>query len=154
MSRSLLKSKGRREKGSFILLPKDLLESVEYASLTAFEAKLLIDLFVQYNGRNNGDFHCAWSLMKKRGWHSQDTLNRALCGLMEKGFATKTRQGGKHRCSLYAVTWKEINDCDGKLDVRPTQTAPGTWRKNKTVLRLAEHIATAPVAIRRAVNAN
>lgn len=154
MARSRLKTKGRREFGSFILLPKDILESEEYAALTAYEIKLLLDLFVQYNGRNNGDFHCAWSLMQKRGWHSQDTLNRALRGLIEKGFVMKTRQGGKHRCSLYAVTWKEINDCDGKIDVRPTQMAPATWRKKKMVLRLAEHITTGGVAIKRVVNAN
>lgn len=154
MGRSILKAKGRREQGTFILLPKSILESAEYAALTAHEVKLLLDLFVQYNGRNNGDFHCAWSLMQKRGWHSQDTLNRALRGLIEKGFVMKTRQGGKHKCSLYAVTWKEINDCDGKLEVRPTQVPPATWRKNKTVLRLAEHITTAPVAIRMAANAN
>lgn len=154
MARSRLKAKGRREQGSFILLPKSILESEEYAALTAYEVKLLIDLFVQYNGYNNGDFHCAWTLMQKRGWHSQDTLNRALRGLMGNGFVMKTRQGGKHKCSLYAVTWKEINDCDGKLDARPTQVAPATWKKSKTVLRLAEHIATPPVAIRRAVNAN
>jgi hypothetical protein len=41
-----------------------------------------------------------------------------------------TRQGGLHKASLYALTWKEVNECDGKLDVGfgPTRVASGRWR--------------------------
>lgn len=134
-------------------MPKAILESEEYARLTAYEVKLLMDLFSQFNGRNNGDFHCAWRLMRRRGWRSQDTLNRALSGLIELGFIVKTRQGGKHKCSLYAVTWLPIHDCSGKLDISPTMAAPGTW-KNKNLLRETEHITTGGVAIRKVANAN
>ena len=153
MAHSLMRAKGRRESGTFVMVPKAILESEEYAALSAYEVKLLMDIYAQYNGRNNGDFHCAWTLMRKRGWRSQDTLNRALKGLLRRGWIERTRQGGKHRCSLYAVSWKEINECGGKLDVRPTKVASGAW-KNKTVLREPEHITTGGVAIQMVRHAN
>ena len=147
MARSLRKSKGRADRSPVTVIPKAILESEEYAALTAYEVKLLIDILVQFNGyTNNGDLQCAWSLMKKRGWRSQDTLARALRGLLEKGFIFKTRQGGMHKCSLYAVTWIEIHECKGKLDVRPTRAALGSWRK-KSPIRQPEHITPVAVAI-------
>lgn len=127
-------------------MPHAILESPEWAALTAFETKLLFDVYGQFNGRNNGTLSAAWTLMRRRGWRSESTLNRALRGLLDKAFLLKTRQGGKHRCSFFAVTWREVHDCNGKHDMPPTRTAPGTW-KNKMVLRQAEHITTGGVAI-------
>lgn len=129
MARDLMKAKGRSESGSFIQLPHAILESEEYASLSMPAVKLLLDLFAQYRGKNNGDFAAAWSVMSRRGWRSRDTLRRALEELIEKGWIIKTRQGGKRICCLYGVTWKGIDDCGGKLDHPPTRTAPGTWKK-------------------------
>ena len=137
VAHSRVKQKGRQAFGSYVAMPKRILESEEYACLKAFEVKLLMDLYAQHNGRNNGDYCCTWTLMRKRGWRSEDTLNRALTGLLYTGFIIRTRQGGKHKCSLFAVTWLPIDDCAGKLDIRPTVTAPGTWNKNKSLLREA-----------------
>lgn len=146
MSRSLYKSKGRADGQPVAVIPKSLLESDEYAGLTAFEAKLLLDMAAQFNGHsNNGDLQCTWSEMRKRGWRSQDTLWRAMTGLLDKGFLVRTRQGGKHKCNLFAVTWREIHECKGKLDMRPTRSQIGLWRK-KSVLRKPEYIATPAVA--------
>src|SRR3989344_5142941 len=104
MARSRLKAKGRADFGSFVALPHAILESQEWAALTAFEVKLLLDVYGQYNGTNNGALAAAWTLVRPRGWRSESTLNRALRGLLDKGFLLKTRQGGKHRCSFFAVT--------------------------------------------------
>lgn len=153
MTRSRQKAKGRADFGSYVAMPHAILESREWAALTAFEVKLLLDVYGQFNGKNNGALSASWTLMRPRGWRSQDTLNHALRGLLEKGFLMKTRQGGKHRCSFFAVTWREIHECDGKHDMRPTTAAPGTW-KNKTVLRQAEHITTGGVAIGHAARPN
>jgi len=145
MARTLRKSKGRADSGPVTVIPKALLESEEYAALTAHEVRLLIDILVQFNGyTNNGDLQCTWREMQKRGWRSRDTLARALHGLLDKGFIVKTRQGGKHRCSLYGVTWVEIHECKGKLDVKPTRLALGSWR-NKSVPRLPWQCTTAAV---------
>lgn len=135
MARARAKTKGRRQQGSFIALPHAILESVEYAALSAHAVKLLLDLFAQYRGDNNGDFSAAWKVMKSRGWTSKAMLYRALRELQNKGWIVTTRQGGKARlganriCSLYAVTWKPIDPCDGKLDVAFTRVASSTWRR-------------------------
>lgn len=135
MARTRGKTKGRREQGSFVALPHAILESQEFASLSARAVKLLLNLFAQYRGDNNGDFSAAWTLMKSRGWTSKAMLYRALRELHDKGWIVTTRQGGKaqlgaHRvCSLYAVTWKPIDPCDGKLDVASSRVASSTWRR-------------------------
>lgn len=129
MARSLLKSKGRRGYSSYVALPHSILESTEWAELTTAEVKLLIDMFGQFNGRCNGALSSAWSLMKPRGWVSCDTLHRALNGLIEKGFLIKTRQGGRHVCSLFAVSWLPIQECDGKHDMAATTVASHAWKK-------------------------
>ena len=72
--------------------------------------------------------------MSARGWKSKDTLYRARDELIENGMILLARQGGKHQCSLYAVTWKPIDECGGKLDVPATTVAPGYWRLGKPPL--------------------
>ena len=129
MAISRRRAKGRRDSGSFIAMPHAILKSETYARLSAPAVKLMLDLYGQYRGSNNGDFAMAWSMMKKRGWRSKDTLYRARNDLVENGFIIQTRQGGKHQCSLYAVTWQPIDDCNGKLDCRSTIVAPGYWKK-------------------------
>jgi len=86
---------------------------------------------MQYNGFNNGDFCCTWSIMKKRRWRSQATLNKAKKELIYYGWIICSRHGGKNRCSLYAVTFKAIDECKGKLEIPETVTAPGTWKNHK-----------------------
>ncbi len=129
MAQSRAKATGKGKPYSFIQLPKHILDSDEYTELTAFEVKLLIDLFSQFNGKNNGDFCAAWSIMARKGWKSRDTKDRALQGLLYTRFIQKTKQGGKHKASLYAVTWLPINDCKGKLDVKSTRVQSNAWRR-------------------------
>lgn len=128
MARTWLKTKGRRESGSFVALPHAVIGSDEWAALSAQAVKLLLDLYSQYKGKNNGDLTLAWSIMKPRGWKSKETLYRARDELMEAGWIICARQGGRHIPSLYAVTWQAIDECGGKLDIDETRTAPGTWK--------------------------
>jgi len=129
MARSRLKATGRSDGARFVAMPHAILKSSNYAELRAPAVKLMLDLYVQYNGYNNGDFAMAWSMMRKLGWRSKDTLYRARDELLGYGFITQTRQGGKHKCSLYAVTWQPIDNCRGKLDCPPTSKALGYWKK-------------------------
>jgi hypothetical protein len=123
------KLKARSEHGAFSALPKAVIAKMQ-EKLTPVGYKLLIDLYEQYNGNNNGDLTPAWSVMKKKGWNSKDTLNNARKELINQGFIELTRQGTlrPHSCSLYAVTWINIDECNGKLDVKPTKTGSGLWR--------------------------
>jgi hypothetical protein len=131
MARNKNKFKGQKLSGHFAALPTHILQSNEYAALRPFELKLLIDLFGQYRGSNNGDFTAAWSIMKKRGWHSRGTLSKSIKGLLEKGFILKTRQGFLNVCSLFAVTWLGVDECKGKLDTHFSSIPANAWRKNK-----------------------
>lgn len=127
-SRSRAKFKGRREAGRFLALPGVILDSAAYLSLSAHAVKLLLDLGAQYRGSNNGDLSAAWSPMHLRGWKSRDTLGKALKELLESGLIEMTRQGGLHKCSLYALTWQPIDNCGNKLEVSPTRVASNLWR--------------------------
>ena len=90
----------------------------------------------QYNGFNNGDLQASWNVMKCKGWKSNATLSRAKFELLEKGFIEQTREGylRPRRCSLYAITWKAIDDCQGKLEVCATKIASSYWRDPNQLL--------------------
>ena len=128
-NRERKRTKGRRVSGPFIALPKAVITKMQ-EKLTAGGYKLLIDLFEQYNGNNNGDLTLAWSVMEKKGWKSKETLNNVRKELINQGFIELTRQGTlrPHSCSLYAVTWRGIDECNGKLEVKPTVAGSGSWR--------------------------
>lgn len=136
MARSRLKSKGRKDHGSFIQIPHQCLEHTNYAALPSRAVKLLLDLYGQYRGSNNGDFCCAFSVMKKRGWRSKATLDRAQRDLLTTGWIVLTRQGGKNMANLYAVTFKPIDECGGKLDRRASATALAYWKEGCNPERL------------------
>jgi hypothetical protein len=129
MTRSRAKHKGRADRGSFFAWPRDVADSAAYIALSAHGVRLLNDLCFQFRGSNNGDLTAAWRLMMARGWKSRDTLNKALRELLELGLIEKTRQGGRHRCNLFALTWLSIDECDGKLDVPATRVPSGLWKQ-------------------------
>ncbi len=130
MARDRLKSKGRRERGSFIALSKAIINSREYARLSAYAVKLFVDLYSQFNGGNNGDLCACWRLMRVRGWRSKATLHRATRELCDKGFIIVARQGGRNKPTLYALTCLAVDECGGKLDIRATVIPFGGWREN------------------------
>lgn len=106
-------------------LPKALMELDDFKRLSPKATKLLVDLGSQYNGYNNGDLCLALKLMKLRGWNSNDSLHKAKQELVDRDLITLTKQGGLGMGpNLYALTWQPIQECGGKLDVKPTTIAP------------------------------
>jgi len=107
----------RTYKGHFSL-PAMLLAHDDMKRLSARALKLLIDLGSQFNGRNNGDLCAALTLMKSRGWNSNDQLHKAKKELIERDLIVQTKQGGLGiGPNLYAITWQPIHECGGKLDI-------------------------------------
>jgi len=99
------------------------------ASVLSHKAAHLLDnLFAQYDGKNNGDLSAAPKIMRLYGWTSQGSIHSALIELLAFGFIEQTRQGGRNKCSLYAVTWLSIDECGGKLDVSPTKVPSNLWK--------------------------
>lgn len=127
-SQQMRRNKGRMMTDSFVRIPHHVINHEHFRSLSPRATKLLIDLLAQYRGYNNGDLCAPLSLMRERGWNSSDQLQKAKNELIEKDVIIVTRQGGLNKCSLYAVTWFPIDECNGKLDVASTTTAPVNWK--------------------------
>lgn len=154
MTRDRRKHKGRSESGGYFGIPHAVMRSPNFRALSAHALKLLVDLGGQFRGANNGDLSAAWNVMRPLGWKSRDTLTRALAELLHFGVIEKTRQGGMHRCSLYALTWRPIDECDGKLDVRPTITPSGFWNEPRPAMPKNQNANTAGVSIRHGRRVN
>ncbi len=125
MSRKRIKGNGKHSKEPFLMLPRHVTNHPDFISLSPRAIKLLIDIGVQYNGHNNGDLCAAMTLMKKRGWKSNDQRTKALKELQDKGLIILSRQGGRKLASLYALTWRPIDDCKRKIDISPREKP---WR--------------------------
>ena len=120
MAATLLKSKGRSGKGRFLGIPHHVWLHEDFISLSPVALKLLVDILGQYNGNNNGDLVITRSFLKTRGWNSVSQIYKARNELVDKELIVLARQGGRSRCSLYAITWKNIDECKGKIDIKPT----------------------------------
>lgn len=126
------KWKGERDKrdsGGFVAIPLAVLDSVAFRQASAHAKALLMDLAAQLRADNNGDLAACWRFMHERGWNSQTTLKRAKDELISRGLIQETRMGARpNRASLYAVTWRALDPCGGKLDIGPQAFERGAYR--------------------------
>ena len=123
------KSRAITYKG-FLHIPTAITAHQDFIELTPHALKLLIDIAQQYNGYNNGDLCASMTIMKLRGWKSNDTLSKRLKELADKNWILKTRTGGlRMGPDLYAITWHPIDDCNGKIDISPTMAPPRTLKE-------------------------
>ena len=122
MARSYGKSKGRSESRGFAGIPRAVMEHGDYMGLSASAKALLLELAYQYRGRNNGDLGIAWKVLRKRGWKSKATIQKARDELVQAGLIRCVREGRFMNpggiCSLYALTWEPLHRED--LDLSPT----------------------------------
>lgn len=132
--RKRARHKGRKSNGSFLMLGHDLIRSSEFADLSPYAVKLLLEIASNFNGKNNGDLSAAYSILSKRGWKSSGTLAKTKKELVAKGWLITTRQGGRNRCSLFAVSWLPVDECGNKHD-HPTESIPSNLWKNENSSR-------------------
>jgi len=122
--------------GPWVPVPLELIRSRAFAQLSPHAAKLFFDLAAQLdrNAKGNGDLSATAQFLKARGWSSMSTLSAALEELLGAGLVAKTRQGGRRRCSLFALTPWPL-DCDlSKLDVKPGSYGAADWTKGERTL--------------------
>lgn len=119
------------ENGAYSALYRCVSRSEAFGNLSGHAVKLLIEFMSNYYGSNNGDLSAAYSVLHKRGWNSKGTLNRAVKELLQAGFVEISRQGGRHKCSLYALTFYAVDECGGKLEMKSTDKPTSLWRKNE-----------------------
>ena len=133
------KAKGRRESGTFFALPHVVHRSPNWPKLSANAVKLLIDLGSQLNGHNNGNLTVAHKILSKHGWPNRTSIARAKAELLHYGFIQQTRQGGlRNGPSLYALTWKPIDEClqaKWPLETKKTKVASGLYKHDKPPLK-------------------
>lgn len=124
--------KSRREPGRFAGIPTKVMESENWRRLSGSAVKMALEFAYQFSGANNGDLTAAFSILKKHGWKSQNTINMAIKELIHYNIIIKTRQGDlMKRPNLYALTWYAIDHNKGKMDLCSyTTTAPGTWKNS------------------------
>lgn len=124
-------AKGRKSKHSFLRLIHPMLDHPNFVTLSPRAVKLLIDIASQYRGTNNGDLCATYSVLRQRGWTSNDQIQKGLKELIDRGWLIKTRQGYRPKvASLYAISWERIDDCGGKLEVPATKTPPNDWKQD------------------------
>jgi hypothetical protein len=114
------KGKSGNKARRFCSLPHSLLDQNDYIGLSHVAKSFLIELLYQYNGFNNGDFCITLSVLKKRGWNSNDTIRKAAKELIDANLLVMTRQGGRNMCNLYGFTWIALDECKNKLDIKPS----------------------------------
>jgi hypothetical protein len=124
MGRNRAKVTGRAESGYYFQIPEYVLNSEQFRRLSYMAKALLLDIGAQFRGRNNGDLNATYSTMQKRNWKSKDSLAKTLRELLGARLLIKTRQGGRNQCCLYALGWRGIDDCGGKLDLALTTKVP------------------------------
>jgi hypothetical protein len=119
----------KRDGGGHIAVPFPVLNGLAYLNLNAHARMLLWDLAAQYRGNNNGDLCAAWKLMKPRGWKSEATLDKCKRALVEAGLIVETRKGARpNKCSLFALTWYALDECNGKLDISARSFSRGAYK--------------------------
>lgn len=130
------KAKGRRASGTFALIPHTVMDSEDFRTISGSALKVLMGLLRQYQGGNNGDLSASFSQAKQWGMNSRTTLSKALEELQARNLIIKTREGRFQkpgsRCALYALTWQAIDDCDDKLELAATTTAPRKFSLERT----------------------
>lgn len=91
-------------------------DNPDYIALPYTARALLWDLSRQYNGHNNGDLTLAPKVMEKLGW-TKPTILRHRKTLIDKNwiFIAGSKPVRNGHLYLYALTWLEVNDCNGKL---------------------------------------
>lgn len=136
---------GKRNKfiKPFIKIDHEILQSEAYINLSFTARALLVELVLQFNGKNNGDLSVTFSLLKSRGFGSSSTITAKKNELITAGLIQETKSPLKYgtayeKMGLYAVTWHPIHDCRNKFGLRklealPTSHPSNLW-KNKEVV--------------------
>lgn len=115
----------KKTKVRFAGIPHSVMQHPDYYKLSGNAVKLLVELAMQYNGRNNGKLCAVFSQLRVRGWNSQGTLDRAKKELLKADLIVKTKintfgQNGKSP-TYYAITWQKIDEIVGfHMDVKAT----------------------------------
>lgn len=101
----------------YALLPEEVMESVAYHAQPDWARTVLFALACRYQGHNNGDLSLTFSVARRLGIAAQWKLYAGLKVLERADLIITTRRGrlerGKKIASLFALTWRGIDACEG-----------------------------------------
>ena len=127
MTDSRAKNIGRRDSSErYAYLPKEMLQSAAYKSLTHAQRSFLTALAAECNGSNNGKIKFTHQVAKSYGLTSDDTRSSALGVLKDRGFIRYTSKvkgpNPRRHCDLIRLTWQQMYEyCDWELpEMAPT----------------------------------
>lgn len=130
------------------------MQKERFRTMAPSSIKILLMLGCQYRGNNNGDLSAPFSLAQQWGIGSKTTLAKGLRALEAAELIIRTRdsqfQMSGAKCCLYALSWHEIDHCDGKLDVSPTTTPRDpfeTFESSPFFMRCQVSFCTRPESI-------
>ncbi|MFN8893407.1 MAG: hypothetical protein ACK5Y8_06560 [Betaproteobacteria bacterium] len=105
------KGKGRvwGDGPSFVALHDNVMRSPGMRQTGHTARSLLLDIALQYDGKNNGQLVAAQKYLKALGWRSSDVVTWALRELCAAGLLIETRKGGINRPSWFALAWQPLD---------------------------------------------
>lgn len=115
-----------RDGGKFLALPDVMLLSPAYRSLNQVGRALLVDIAMQFNGKNNGRLVATWPYLNPLGWNSKSQIKNYLDVLLERGLLIETRKGGRNWPAWYATTWQKLDVLEG-IDIAPRSFPRGAY---------------------------
>lgn len=112
-----------RMAGGFVALPWSVLDSPAWQRLGHPARSLLLELARQLGPDNNGRLLASRAYLARRGWRSNDVVDRALPTLVAAGFLHQTVQGHRpNKASWYAVTWQRLSSDKQGFDPGTAET--------------------------------
>ena len=99
----------RRRSGygaGFVMLPRFMLKSPAWLSLSAPARAIYVEMECRYYGTNNGDIGLSVREASKLCRIAKDTAGKAIQELQDKGFIRCRRKGAFHRKIRHASEWE------------------------------------------------
>lgn len=125
----------KRYRGPLIVMEKSVFETNEYRRLSPLATKILVNVHLSYDGRNNGKLSFTADEAKARFINSKSTCRKALDELIGAGWIAITRQGGKNQPTLYSLTYIHLDYPDGVRRIDPAKSPANLWRDGNEQLR-------------------
>ena len=135
---------------SFVPFLHNMLTHQAFLNLSPVAHKTLNYLASQCKRYNNGDLDICEKNAKKRGLQmSAASLRRGAKELLEVGFIELTRQGGRNRNSLYALSWYDIPHDPYKHDYEYRGATMRWLRQNSSspMTQLASSVTQSPTPV-------
>ena len=137
-------SRRKRISGRFAYQPVKVLSHVAVTTLSHASFRVLVLMSAQYSGYNNGALGLSKNQAERQNI-SNKTLYKALATLVERGLVERTYPASRvpQRPTMYALTWRPINDTEWSSATRVPTHAYQDWsppsKQKLSDIKIAEH---------------